>query len=117
MILLSMPLIRTTIAIAQEEMLHLSLAGNLLTALGGSLDLYQDTIVPKYPGHILQDRVEMNLSAADEEQLRFLQRARNIEFIFLSYLFLCGNRSRRQLPHRGYESWTIMKASESFTEI
>ncbi|KAF8690923.1 hypothetical protein AX14_002933 [Amanita brunnescens Koide BX004] len=61
-------------AIAQEEMLHLSLAGNLLTALGGSLDLYQDTIVPKYPGHILQDRVEMNLSAADEEQLRFLQR-------------------------------------------
>jgi hypothetical protein len=39
-------------AVAKEEMLHLTLAGNLLNAVGGKPDLISDDFVPPYPTHL-----------------------------------------------------------------
>lgn len=55
--------------ILQQEMLHLALAGNILSALGGSLDLYHPSIVPQYPDKILMDEIEMELRPFDAESL------------------------------------------------
>src|SRR3954447_13972148 len=38
--------------VAVEEMLHLTLAANLLNALGGTPDLTKDGFVPVYPAHL-----------------------------------------------------------------
>jgi rubrerythrin len=38
--------------VAKEEMLHLTLAGNLLNAIGGKPDLLCDDFVPKYPCYL-----------------------------------------------------------------
>ena len=50
-------------------MLHLALAGNLLSSLGGSLELYDFQVIPQYPGYILYDAVEMSLDRANKENL------------------------------------------------
>jgi Ferritin-like len=55
-------------------MLHLTLTGNLLCALGGSMDLYDYDVIPQYPGHILVEKIDMNLDRANKENLEcFLQ--------------------------------------------
>ncbi|KAF9504781.1 hypothetical protein BS47DRAFT_1490060 [Hydnum rufescens UP504] len=60
--------------IVQQEMLHLSLAGNLLSALNGSMDLYAFGVVPRYPGEILVEKIPLNLDRANKENLQcFLQ--------------------------------------------
>ena len=91
-----MPLIYVA-EIVLEKMLHLFLAGNLLTALGGSLDFYQDGHIPKYPGHILKDNLEMDLSAADKEQLTLLKRARYVELFQHRCLIVAIDRAPSSL--------------------
>lgn len=39
-------------AVAKEEMLHLTLAANLLNAIGGKPDLLREGFVPRYPCHL-----------------------------------------------------------------
>ena len=43
------------------EQLHLSLAGNLLSTLGGTLELYDPCVVPQYPGRILYGKIPQGL--------------------------------------------------------
>ena len=50
-------------------MLHLALAGNLLSALGGSMNLYDLRVVPQFPGRILLGDIPMNLGALTNETL------------------------------------------------
>ncbi|KAH9957767.1 ferritin-like-domain-containing protein [Russula dissimulans] len=50
-------------------MLHLALAGNLLSALNGSVDLYDYEIIPRFPGKILYEEVEMSLDRANKDNL------------------------------------------------
>lgn len=57
-------------------MLHLALAGNLLSALGGSLDLYKREVVPVYPGTVLMDEIPMTLRALDAESLGYFIEVR-----------------------------------------
>ncbi|KAF9518004.1 hypothetical protein BS47DRAFT_1338894 [Hydnum rufescens UP504] len=60
--------------VVQQEMLHLSLTGNLLCALGSSLDLYNYDVIPQYPSDILVGKIAMNLDRANKENLEcFLQ--------------------------------------------
>jgi len=56
-------------AVFRQEMLHLALAGNLLSALKGSLELYDFEVLPQYPGYILYDEVEMSLERTNKESL------------------------------------------------
>ncbi|KAH9957775.1 ferritin-like-domain-containing protein [Russula dissimulans] len=55
--------------IFRQEMLHLALAGNLLSALNGSLDLYDFEVIPRFPGKILYDEVELSLDRTNRESL------------------------------------------------
>jgi len=43
------PVIATIRGIVSEEMLHLTLAGNVLKATGGTPKLYSEDVFPKYP--------------------------------------------------------------------
>ena len=52
-----------------QEMLHLTLTGNILSALGGSMDLYHADVIPKFPGKILYDKVDMVLDRANKKCL------------------------------------------------
>lgn len=52
-------------------MLHLALAGNLLSAAGGSLSLYDPRVVPQYPGHALLCKIPLNLEALKTESLGY----------------------------------------------
>ena len=55
-------------------MLHLSLAGNLLSALGGSVELYDPRVVPQYPGRMLYAKIPLILEALKTESLgRFME--------------------------------------------
>jgi hypothetical protein len=44
---------RTIRSVVIEEMLHLCLARNMLTAIGGHMACYDSTVVPKYPSDML----------------------------------------------------------------
>jgi hypothetical protein len=44
---------RTIRSVVLEEMLHLCLARNLLTAIGGSMECYDPAVVPTYPSNML----------------------------------------------------------------
>jgi hypothetical protein len=60
--------------IVEQEMLHLTLDGNLLSALDGFLDLYDESVMPIYPSEILLQKVPMNLDRTSKENLDcFLQ--------------------------------------------
>ena len=52
-------------------MLHLSLAGNILRALGGEYRLYDKEHLPVYDddAHILYDAIELNLEPAQKHLL------------------------------------------------
>ncbi|EKM50629.1 uncharacterized protein PHACADRAFT_263998 [Phanerochaete carnosa HHB-10118-sp] len=56
-------------AVAEQEMLHLSLAGNMLRALDGTQKLYDNNFMPTYPSQILFDKVDMKLQPANKENL------------------------------------------------
>jgi hypothetical protein len=61
-------------AVVEQEMLHLSLAGNLLSALGGTVELYDPRVVPQYPGRMLYGKIPMILEALKTESLgRFME--------------------------------------------
>lgn len=57
------------LAVAEQEMLHLSLAGNMLRALNGTQKLYEHSFMPVYPSKILYDKVDMKLQPANKENL------------------------------------------------
>jgi hypothetical protein len=59
-----------------EEMLHLSLAGNILKAIGGTPKLYSTEVIPKYPCNLPFHTPELylELAAADKDQVhKFIQ--------------------------------------------
>ncbi|KDN37131.1 hypothetical protein RSAG8_10340, partial [Rhizoctonia solani AG-8 WAC10335] len=56
--------------IVKQEMLHLVLAGNLLTALRGRPQLYGQAFAPKYPSEILYEGVLMTLGPAHPSQIQ-----------------------------------------------
>jgi len=53
----------------RQEMLHLALAGNLLSALDGSLDLYDFDVIPQYPVTLLYEQIKLSLDRAHEESI------------------------------------------------
>ena len=57
-------------------MLHLALAGNLLSALGGSVDLYDSRVVPQYPGRILLANIPMSLESLKSDSLGHFMEVR-----------------------------------------
>ncbi|TBU46322.1 ferritin-like-domain-containing protein [Dichomitus squalens] len=57
------------LAVAEQEMLHLALAGNMLAALGGTQPLYDKLFIPTYPSEILFEKIEMALRPANKENL------------------------------------------------
>ncbi|KAI1793394.1 ferritin-like-domain-containing protein [Ganoderma leucocontextum] len=57
------------LAVAEQEMLHLALAGNMLRALGGTQLLYNKSFMPEYPSQILFDKIDMELRPADKKNL------------------------------------------------
>ena len=81
-------------------MLHLSLTGKLLSALNGSMDLYDYRVIPQYPGHILVQKIPMNLDSANKENLECFLQVRvdpclaSPFYVDLSH----DNRSRRLTP-------------------
>ena len=82
-------------------MLHLSLAGNLLSALGGSVELYDPRIVPQYPGRMLYAKIPLILEALKTESLGRFMEVRALGFSFnltssLSQLAPDRVRSRRR---------------------
>jgi hypothetical protein len=58
-------------SISSEEMLHLSLAGNILKAIGGTPKLYCREIVPQFPGHLpfRTPELDLELAGACKEQI------------------------------------------------
>jgi hypothetical protein len=50
--------------VAKEEMLHLTLAANLLNAIGGTPDLLGDGFVPQYPCHLPNGETDFEVSIA-----------------------------------------------------
>lgn len=56
-------------AIAEQEMLHLALAGNMLCSLDGKQALYDKCFMPTYPSEILFDKIPMKLQPANKENL------------------------------------------------
>lgn len=61
-------------------MLHLSLAGNILKAVGGNPLLYHWDIIPKYPGYMLHRAEPLKL------QLREMTKPNLDTFIAVSFL-------------------------------
>ncbi|KIL59195.1 hypothetical protein M378DRAFT_14985 [Amanita muscaria Koide BX008] len=60
--------------IVQQEMLHLALCGNLLSALGGSVALYDPRVVPIYPATLLCSKIPAHLEALNTGSLgRFME--------------------------------------------
>ena len=57
-------------------MLHLALAGNLLSAVGGSLSLYDPRVVPQYPGFALLCKIPLHLEALNTESLGYFMQVR-----------------------------------------
>lgn len=70
--------------IVQQEMLHLALTGNLLSSLGGSLNLYDYKNIPRYPDDILISKVRMDLTGANK---RNLERFLRVRIFLLGLLF------------------------------
>lgn len=62
-------ILKVVLGVVAEEMLHLSLAGNILRAIGGTPKVYD--IVPKYPAPMLghSPKLELNLRALGAKQL------------------------------------------------
>lgn len=50
------------VAVAKEEMLHLTLAANLLNAVGGTPDILYDGFVPSYPCHLPSGATDFEVS-------------------------------------------------------
>jgi len=61
------------IHVVVQEMLHLSLGGNVLCSLDGYMDLYDFPIIPQFPGTILFEEVELNLDRASQENLMYFK--------------------------------------------
>jgi len=59
------------LGVVQQEMLHLSLAGNLMRALKGDVYLYDEAFMPKYNEQtkLLYDRIDLNLEPAKKPLL------------------------------------------------
>lgn len=53
------------IAVAREEMLHLTLAANLLNAIGGTPDLMREGFVPSYPCYLPDGETDFKVSIAN----------------------------------------------------
>lgn len=52
------------VAVAREEMLHLTLAANLLNAIGGTPDLLREGFVPRYPCFLPNGETDFKVSIA-----------------------------------------------------
>ena len=64
-------LIRCVTGVVEQEMLHLTLAGNILRALGAEQKLYDKKFIPVYDGNnrLLYDQINLNLEAAEKPLL------------------------------------------------
>ncbi|KAJ3573931.1 hypothetical protein NP233_g2107 [Leucocoprinus birnbaumii] len=67
--------------ILQQEMLHLSLSGNLMAALGGLPRLYDPRVVPQYPGYVLCSQSKVHLEALTPSALERFVRIESPETI------------------------------------
>ncbi|CAE6526355.1 unnamed protein product [Rhizoctonia solani] len=59
----------TILGIVVQEMFHLGLAGNILTAVRGRPQVYGEAFTPKYPSEILYEGVLMTLAPAKKSQI------------------------------------------------
>ncbi|KIK63446.1 hypothetical protein GYMLUDRAFT_72117 [Collybiopsis luxurians FD-317 M1] len=57
------------LTVVEQEMLHLSLVGNMLRALDGIQVLYNQDFIPQYPSKILYSKIPMELRPADKKNL------------------------------------------------
>jgi hypothetical protein len=57
--------------VVRQEMLHLGLAGNILTSIGGNPILYGETYTPSFPVSIFfEDKLMLHLWAATKENIK-----------------------------------------------
>jgi hypothetical protein len=79
------------LGVVAEEMLHLSLAGNVLRAVGGSPKLYDPNIIPSYP-MLMPGRIpdlELQLRKMTKENLQtFIDVRSSSAFVLCSMLIL-----------------------------
>ncbi|KAG8698217.1 hypothetical protein FRC11_014572 [Ceratobasidium sp. 423] len=64
------PAYTTILDVVKQEMLHLSLAGNLLRATGGKPQLFGADSTPAYPATIFKDSTPVILSEANEAAIK-----------------------------------------------
>jgi len=84
--------------VAVEEMLHLTLAANLLNAVGGTPDLNADGFVPVYPCHLPDGEEDFEVGTrafSRETVMSFLQIERPAEAV--DARFVSRDRSQRAL--------------------
>ena len=81
-------LILASTGVVQQEMLHLSLAGNILRALGGSYKLYDRKHMPVYNDEsvLLYDQIEVRLEPAEKHLLGTFVKVRSLRLLQLLYL-------------------------------
>lgn len=77
-------------------MLHLSLAGNMLTALDAKQSLYDSAFMPTYPSQILFDKIDMKLQPANKENLECFLKVKKYMWPQLRRCSLVKFRSRRR---------------------
>lgn len=66
--------------IVKEEMLHLGIVGNILSAIGGQPHIYGKETTPTYPEPLFYDdkRIQMELKRASEEQIKLFVAVRTV---------------------------------------
>ncbi|CAE6511862.1 unnamed protein product [Rhizoctonia solani] len=62
-------------SVLKQEMLHLSLAGNLLCAIGGNPVLYHQEYTPKYPCEIFYEPIKLQLQPPHKESIKTFIKA------------------------------------------
>ncbi len=74
--------------IVEQEMLHLSLCGNIVRALGGFQPLYDEEFVPKYDDEtkLLYDEISLDLEPAEKSLLDTFIK------VCVSAAWLCGRK-------------------------
>ncbi|KAF8201995.1 ferritin-like-domain-containing protein [Mycena galopus ATCC 62051] len=62
------------ISVVKQEMLHLALSGNVLTAIGGEPKVYGEEYTPQFPAKIFYDKTQLDLKPATLENMKTFQR-------------------------------------------
>ena len=98
--------IEIMLAVAKEEMLHLTLAANLLNAIGGQPDLISPDFVPHYPTHLPtgQDDFDVGIEKFSNHALEIFLSYRTADFARNPSTRKLSSTSRKPSPFRANTS-------------